>query len=41
MPADIDQEKQQVHELIDRLAPTQVSAIRGLLEAMIDPVAVP
>ena len=39
MPTDIAQEKQQVHELIDRLAPTQVTAVRGLLEAMIDPVA--
>jgi hypothetical protein len=25
--------------LIDRLAPAQVAAVRGLLEAMIDPVA--
>lgn len=32
-------EKQQVHELIDRLAPSQVTAVRGLLEAMLDPVA--
>ena len=39
MPTDIAQEKQQVHELIDRLAPTQVTAVRGLLEAMIDPIA--
>jgi hypothetical protein len=27
------------HKLIDRLAPSQVTAVRGLLEAMIDPVA--
>ena len=39
MPTDIAQQKQQIHELIDRLAPTQVTAVRGLLEAMIDPVA--
>jgi hypothetical protein len=36
MPTDIAQEKQHVHELIDRLAPTQVTAVRGLLEAMIN-----
>jgi len=39
MPTDTAQEKQQVHQLIDRLAPSQVTAVRGLLEAMIDPVA--
>jgi hypothetical protein len=39
MPTDVAQEKQQVHELIDRLAPSQVTAVRGLLEAMLDPVA--
>jgi hypothetical protein len=27
------------HELIDRLAPTQLSALVGLLEAMLDPVS--
>jgi hypothetical protein len=32
-------EKQQAHELIDRLAPSQVSAVVGLLQAMLDPVA--
>lgn len=31
--------KHQAHELIDRLAPTQVSAVVGLLEAMLDPVS--
>ncbi|HLW97662.1 MAG TPA: hypothetical protein VKR82_03375 [Candidatus Acidoferrales bacterium] len=31
--------KNQAHELIDRLAPTQVSAVVGLLEAMLDPVS--
>ncbi|HZD51291.1 MAG TPA: hypothetical protein VE178_21310 [Silvibacterium sp.] len=32
--------KQHAHELIDRLAPGQVSAVVGLLEVMLDPVAV-
>ena len=32
--------KQQAHELIDRMAPSQVSAVVGLLEVMLDPVAV-
>lgn len=39
MPTDTTQEKQQVHELIDRLAPSQVTAVRGLLEVMLDPAA--
>jgi hypothetical protein len=30
-------EKQHAHELIERLGPTQVSAVVGLLEAMLDP----
>lgn len=30
-------EKQQAHELIERLPPTQLSAVIGLLEAMLDP----
>ncbi len=29
--------KQQAHELIERLPPTQLSAVVGLLEAMLDP----
>ncbi len=32
-------EKQQAHELIERLAPTQISAVVHLLEVMTDPVA--
>ena len=39
MPTDTAFEKQQVHELIDCLAPSQVSAVHGLLVAMLDPVA--
>jgi len=31
--------KEQAHELIDRLAPSQVTAVVGLLEAMLDPVS--
>jgi hypothetical protein len=31
--------KQHAHELIDRMAPGQVSAVVGLLEIMLDPVA--
>jgi hypothetical protein len=31
--------KQQAHELIDRMAPSQVSAVVGLLETMLDPVS--
>jgi hypothetical protein len=32
-------EKQQAHQLIDQLRPTQLSAIVGLLEAMLEPIA--
>jgi hypothetical protein len=32
-------EKQQAHELIDRMAPGQVAAVVGLLEIMLDPLA--
>lgn len=31
--------KQQAHDLIDRMAPGQVSAVVGLLEVMLDPLA--
>jgi hypothetical protein len=31
--------KEQVHELIDRMAPSQISAVVGLLETMLDPVS--
>ena len=37
--ADLAQEKQQLHELVDRLAPGQVNAVRGLLQVMLDPVS--
>lgn len=39
MRNDLAAEKQQLHELVDRLAPGQIGAIRGLLEVMIDPVS--
>jgi len=39
MAYDSENEKQQAYELIDRLAPTQLTAVVGLLEAMLDPVA--
>jgi hypothetical protein len=29
--------RQHIHELIDRLPPTQLVAVAGLLEAMVDP----
>jgi hypothetical protein len=32
-------ERQEVHSLVDRLAPSQLAAVHNLLEAMIDPVA--
>ena len=32
-------EEQQAHELLERLAPSQVSAVVGLLQDMLDPVA--
>jgi len=34
-----NREKQQAHELIERLGPKQVSAVVGLLEALLDPVS--
>jgi hypothetical protein len=37
MAQDIGKEKKQAHELIERLPPTQLSAVVRLLEAMLDP----
>jgi len=31
--------KEHAHELIERLAPSQVSAVIGMLEALLDPVS--
>jgi hypothetical protein len=38
MTSEAIQEKQQVHEMIDRLGPGQLSAVRGLLQVLLDPV---
>ena len=34
-----DQTKEKAHELIERMAPSQVSAVVVLLESMLDPVS--
>lgn len=39
MAHDSMNEKQQTHNLIERLAPSQISAVVHLLEVMTDPVA--
>jgi hypothetical protein len=39
MPYDSANEKRQAHELIERLAPSQVAAVVGLLEVLLDPVS--
>ncbi len=39
MTGDLAHERQQLHELVDRLAPGQVHAVRSLLQAMLDPVS--
>jgi len=39
MAGDPKHEKQQLHELVDSLAPGQVRAVRSLLQAMLDPVS--
>jgi hypothetical protein len=36
--ADLAQERQQAHALLDRLPPEQLAAVRGLLETMLDPI---
>jgi hypothetical protein len=36
--ADLAQERQQAHALLDQLPPEQLAAIRGLLETMLDPL---
>ena len=39
MQSNAQQERQQAHAYLDHLPDTQVAAIRGLLEAMLDPVS--
>jgi hypothetical protein len=36
--AGLSHEKQQVHEMVERLAPGQLTAVRGLLEVLLDPL---
>jgi hypothetical protein len=35
----VDQERQQAHAYLDRLPPAQLSAVRALLETMLEPAA--
>jgi hypothetical protein len=39
MSASLSQEKQEVHEMVERHAPSQLTAVRGLLEVLLDPLA--
>jgi hypothetical protein len=39
MALDFVQELQQAHAYLDRLPPEQLSAVRGLLETMLDPLS--
>ena len=39
MTLDPTQEKQHLHELVERLSASQISAVRGLLEVMLDPAS--
>lgn len=39
MPSDLAQELQQAHALLDRLPPDLLSAVRGLMETMLDPIS--
>ena len=39
MGQDSGNEKQHAHQLIDQLPPTQLSAVVGLLEAMLEPIS--
>ncbi len=39
MGDDLARERQQLHQLMDRLAPGQVRALRDLLQVMLDPVS--
>jgi hypothetical protein len=39
MEPDLNQERQQAHVMLDLLAPEKLSAVVGLLEVMLDPVA--
>ncbi|HMC58463.1 MAG TPA: hypothetical protein VKJ01_04660 [Candidatus Solibacter sp.] len=39
MALDLVQERHQAHAYLDRLPPEQLSAVRGLLETMLDPAS--
>ena len=39
MVGNMQHERQEIHELVDRLTPNQVHAVHGLLQTMLDPVA--
>ena len=39
MASDSTREREQLHELVNRLKPSQVHAVGGLLKAMLDPVS--
>lgn len=39
MAANVIDDREQVHALVDSLAPHQVHAVRGLLETMVHPLA--
>ena len=39
MESDSQQERQQAHAYLDHLSAAQLSAVRGLLESMLDPVS--
>lgn len=39
MEPNLEQERQQAHAYLDHLPPEQLSAVRGLLETMLDPVS--
>ena len=39
MATNVIQEKQQLHRMVDLLAPEQAHALRALVEVMLDPVA--
>ncbi len=39
MALDVAQERQQAHAYLDRLPPDQLTAVRSLLETMLDPVS--
>jgi hypothetical protein len=39
MALDLAQERQKAHAYLDHLPPEQLSAVRGLLETMLDPVS--